>query len=88
MVGMQHEGVSGSEVGVQRVYTKSTSTDLLELMEDIQEVGLVFLQRRMTRWLLTLILSSVKNGTERQVYFIKNGNLDLMKNSKFKSLFT
>lgn len=33
-VEMQHEGVSGSEVGVQRAYTKSISTDLLELTED------------------------------------------------------
>lgn len=33
-VGMQHEGESGCEVGVQRAYTKSISTDPLELMED------------------------------------------------------
>lgn len=33
--GMQHEGVSGSEVGVQRVYTKSTSTDVLLLVGDL-----------------------------------------------------
>lgn len=34
-VGMQREGVSGSEVGVQRVYKERVSTeDLLGLMKD------------------------------------------------------